>query len=174
MNGYLLLVIILAIVAILSLFFASSITTLKTHKEKMTKAESIIEENLDKKLNIILALNTSIKKVTGKKDYLKDYITNDMINSSFEKDMKLDEAVKLINDLTNDFSELNKDNEFNKNIKSLREVDEVLIAAKNLFNKNAVLSNGLIKNFPYNIVAKIAKFKIRSYYNNKTDDGDNF
>ena len=73
-----------------------------------------------------------------------------------------------------DFTELNTDVEFKKLIKKLRETDELLISAKNLFNQNAVNSNQLIKTFPNNIVAKIAKFKIRSFYNNKTDDNESF
>ena len=44
-----------------------------------------------------------------------------------------------------------------------------------MFNQNAILSNQLIKNFPNNIIAKIAKFKIRSFYtNNKTDGEETF
>ena len=140
----------------------------------MAKAEEIIEDNLIKKQNTINSLNSSIQKVTNKKDYLKDYIsTDDMIISNIEKDLKLDEAVKLINELSNDFDELNKDNEFNKGIKNLREIDETLTSAKNLFNQNALKSNTLLKNIPYNIIGKISKHKTRSYYNtNKTDDGE--
>ena len=143
----------------------------------MDKAESIIDEKLQEKLELILTLNSSIKKVTGKKDYLKDYIAiKDMIITNNEKDMKLEEAVNLINGLITDFDKLSKDAEFNKHIKTLREIDEVLISAKNVFNQNAVISNKLIKNIPYSIVAKIAKYRIRGFYNNskKTDDGEVF
>ena len=80
----------------------------------------------------------------------------------------------LKNNLARDYTKLNNDSEFAKELKNLREIDEVLVSAKNVFNQNALASNKLIKTFPYNIVAKIAKFKIRSFYNNKTDDNDNF
>ena len=89
--------------------------------------------------------------------------------------MKLNDAIKLINELTSDYSDLNSDKEFMKTFKTIKELDEVLVSAKNLFNQNAINSNQLIKSFPYNIVAKIAKYRIRSFYTtNKTDDGDNF
>ncbi len=172
MNLFLIIVLIILVVSVLVLMFFVLKNKLNGYKEKMDKAETIIDEALEKKQKLIISLNTSIKKVTGKKDYLKDYTsTNELIISNIERDLKLDEAVKLINELASDYSELNKDSEFTKNYKSLRENDEVLIAAKNLFNQNAILANGLIKNFPYNIVAKISKQKIRSYYN-KTDDGE--
>ncbi len=173
MNLFLIIIVIVAIIGALLLLYFTSVSKLNQYKERMKKAESIIEENLEKKQSIIININTSIKKVTGKKDYLKEFIAPDnFINSNIEKDLKLDEAVKLINELNSDFNDLNKDNEFNKYMKNLREIDEVLTGAKNMFNQNAVTSNGLLKTFPYNVISKISNYKIRSYYNNKTDDGD--
>lgn len=176
MNIYIILLIIFAILAILALIYYSSYTKLKNYKEKMEKAENIIDINLTKKLELIITINGEVKKVTGKKDYLKDYVSiRDLIITNIEKDLKLDEAVKLINDLVIDFNELNNDSEFKKIIKNLREIDEVLISAKNVFNQNAVLSNQLIKTFPNNLIAKISKFKFRSFYNNnKTEDTETF
>lgn len=176
MNIYLILLIIFACIAVLMLLYFSGYMKLKKYKEKMDKAESIIDENLNKKIDLIININTEVKKVTGKKDYLKEYISlRELIITNIEKDLKLEEAEKLINDLKNDFTELNNDNNFKKLIKSLRDINEVLVSAKNMFNQNAILSNQLIKNFPNNIIAKIAKFKIRSFYtNNKTDGEETF
>lgn len=167
MNIYLIIAIIFMIVAIITLIFFSSYTKLKKYKEKMDKIELIIDENLNKKLDLIISINGDVKKVTGKKDYLKDYVSiRDLIITNIEKDLKLDEALKLINDLMQDFEELNNDENFNKNISELRKIDEVLVSAKNMFNQNAIESNQIIKNFPNNLVAKIIKLKIRSFYNN--------
>ena len=86
----------------------------------MDKAENIIDENLNKKLDIIISLNGEVKKVTGKKEYLKDYVSiRDLIITNIEKDLKLDEAIKLINDLVQDFEELNTTDEFMKKMKLL-------------------------------------------------------
>lgn len=167
MNIYLIIATIFMIVAILALIFFSSYTKLKKYKEKMDKIETIIDENLNKKLDLIISINGDVKKVTGKKDYLKDYVSiRDLIITNIEKDLKLDEALKLISDLMKDFEELNNDENFVKNINELRQIDEVLVSAKNMFNHNAIESNQIIKNFPNNLVAKILKLKIRSFYNN--------
>ncbi|MBQ8901836.1 MAG: LemA family protein [Bacilli bacterium] len=176
MNIYLILLIIFAVIAIVALLYFSGYSKLKKYKEKMDKAENIIDENLNEKLNLIITINGEVKKVTGKKDYLKDYVSvQDLIISNIEKDLKLDEAVKLINDLMVDFTELNTDTEFNELMKKLREIDELLTSAKNMFNQNAVQSNQLIKTFPNNIIAKLSKFRIRSFYNNnKTDEIETF
>ena len=175
MNFYLILAIIIMLIAIIVLIFYGSLTKLKKYKEKMDNAENIIDEELNKKLELIISINGDVKKVTGKKDYLKDYVSiRDLIITNIEKDLKLDEAVKLINDLTRDFDELTKDENFIKNINELKRIDEVLVSAKNVFNINAVESNQAIKNFPNNLVAKIAKIRIRSFYNNKTDSEETF
>jgi len=142
----------------------------------MDKAEQIIETNLEKKLELIILINSEVKNVTGKKEYLKDYISiKDLIITNIEKDLKLDEAVKLINELLYDYTELNNDNDFIKNLNELRRIDEILVSAKNMFNQNAIYSNQLIKTFPNNLVAKISNFRIRSFYtNNKTEDVETF
>ena len=175
MNIYLILAIIITIIAIFSLIFFSSLSKLKKYKEKMDKAENIIDEELNKKLELIISINSDVKKVTGKKDYLKDYVSiSNLIMTNIEKDLKLDEAVKLISDLTRDFDELLKDENFIKNINNLKQIDEVLTSAKNVFNINAVESNQLVKTFPNNLVAKVVKVRIRSFYNNKTDSEETF
>lgn len=176
MNIYLIIIVLFAILSIIALLYFSGYTKLKKYKEKMDKAENLIDANLSKKLELIININGEVKKVTGKKDYLKDYVSiEDLIISNIEKDLKLEEAVKLINDLMLDFNELNNKEEFKILIKNLREIDELLISAKNMFNQNAILSNQLIKAFPNNIIAKVSNFRIRSYYsNNKTDDVETF
>ena len=174
MDLYFILLIILLIITICLLIFFSSYTKLKKYNEKMQKAENVIDEELNKKLDLIIAINSEVKKVTGKKDYLKEYVSiRDLIITNIEKDLKLDEACKLINDLVNDFEELQKDEEFIKNIRKLKEIDEVLISAKNMFNQSAINNNQLIKSFPNNIVAKIAKYRMRSFFNINTFNNQN-
>ena len=63
------------ILAICALIFFGSYSKLKKYKDKMDKAESLIDENLNKKLDLIIRINGNVKKVTGKKDYLKDYVS---------------------------------------------------------------------------------------------------
>lgn len=166
MNIYFIIAVIVLIISVLALIFFSSYNKAKNYKDKMDKSESIIDENLSKKMELIIYLNGTVKKVTGKKDYLKDYIEiNNLIMTNIEKDLKLDEAVKLLEELLKDFEELSKDEDFNKNILEIKKIDEIIAAAKNMFNHSAILSNQLIKVFPNNIMAKLANFKIRSYYN---------
>lgn len=164
-------VILIFLVALITLIYFIGINKFKTYHDKMVKVEDIINENLIKKQDIIISINTNIKKLTDKKDYLKDYLKKDEEKNNIEKDFKLDEASNLINNLAYDFNKLSKDSDFNKKMQTLREINEALVAAKKIYNDNAILNNKLIKQFPYNIIAKIANYHIVTLYNNnKTDD----
>lgn len=175
MNIYFIIGLIVLIIGSLLLFYFISYNKLKEFKDRMDKSESIIEDALNKKLDILIILNNEIKKVTDKKDYLKEYIDiKDMIITNNEKDLKVNEAFELIYKLTNDYEELSNEKNYTKEIDKVREIDETLTGAKNMFNKNALLSNKIIKQFPNNLIAKIAGFKIRSFYSIKKSDDENF
>ncbi len=175
MGYFEVIVIMILIISVLLLIYFIGISKLKDLKMKMDKSESIIIDNLNKKQDIIASINNNIKKLTDKKDYLKDYIKNDDKITNIEKDFKLDEASKLIDDLSRDFIKLSKDKDFDKKMQELREVNEKLVASKIMYNDNAILNNKLIKTFPYNIIAKLTNYNVITLYsnNNKTDD-DNF
>ncbi len=171
MNKYVVLLIIIIVIGIVLIVYFSATSTLKKYRERMDLAENNIESALDKKLDIIIGMNNEIKKVTGKKDYLKDYVDlNKLLITNIEKDIKLTEAERLINELLKDYSDLLNDSKMKKMIVNLREVNESLTSSKNMYNKNAFESNNELKSFPTNVVGKISKYNFKSYYNNKTDD----
>ena len=162
------LVILLLIISILVLIYFIGLNKFKDYNMKMVNAEKIINNSLKKKQDIIIDMNTNIKKLDSKKDYLKDYIElKDKKINNIEKDLKLEEATKLINDLKRDYSKLSKDNDFNKKLQSLREIDEKLVSAKSIYNNNAILNNRLIRIIPYNIIGKISGYTTVTFYNNK-------
>ncbi len=168
------LVILLLIISILVFIYFIGITKFKKYNTKIERAEEIIISNLDKKLDTIIDINTNIKKIDDKKEYLKEYIEikNKKI-TNMEKDLKLDEASKLISNLARDYTKLSKDSDFNKKRQTLRELDELIVSAKNIYNENAILNNKLIKLFPYNIIGKISNYKVVTLYNNdKTEENE--
>jgi len=170
MNFYLIILIAILIITTILLVFFINYTNLKKYNERMQKAEDIISDNLKKKLDLIIKINEKVIKVTNKKDYLKDFVSLKEKNiSNIEKDLKLEEANRIINNLMIDYNKLNKDKDFKKFIKNLRETDELLTSSKNIFNKNALKSNSLIKKIPNNIIAKLVNYRFRSLYNNKTE-----
>lgn len=172
---YILLLTIIAVISVISLVVIISLTKFNKYKEKINISNKIIDENLESKLNSIKSIDKEIKKVIDDKDYLKDYIQieNSSINN-IEMDIKLNEAEIFINKLLIDNSKLNKSTKIKKILVELRMIDEKIVSAKTIYNKNAYLNNYLLKSFPNNIIAKIFNYKIINYYNNKTDEDDSF
>ena len=81
-------------------------------------------------------------------------------------DRKLTEAMNIILEVKNDYSELNN-KEFNDNFKKIEEINETLISCKTYYNKNTSELNKIIRKFPSNIVAKIHRYKIKPFFDGK-------
>lgn len=172
MNTFTFLLILITIIGILAIIYASIYNTLITYKIKIEKAEGIIDEALRSKYDLIAKLNISIKKVVTKKDYLKDYISlKDKKISNYEMDRKLTEAYNIILDLKDDYSILNT-KEFKTDLKEMNRINEELVASKNYYNSNTSLLNETIKKFPSNIVAKIHGYEIRPFFDGKNMQDD--
>lgn len=160
----LLLIIVIGLIAIL---YVITYNSLVEYKIKIEKAESIIDDSLRQKYDIIAKLNVLIKKVVTKKDYLKEYIElKEKRISNYELDRKLTEAVNIIFEVKNDYSELDK-KDFNKELKDIDNIDETLISGKNYYNKYTSDLNKKIQKFPTNIVAKIHRYKIKPFFDGK-------
>lgn len=152
---------------ILAILYVTTYNNLVGYKLKIEKAEGIIDENLRQKYDLIAKLNVAIKKVVTKKDYLKEYIDlKDKRISNYELDRKLTEAMNIILEVKNDYSELDT-KDFNKNLKEIEEINETLASCKTYYNKNTTELNQIIRKFPSNIVAKIHRYKIKPFFDGK-------
>ena len=159
--------VIIIIIGMISLLYVITYNDLVSYKIRIEKAEGIIDEKLREKYDLIAKMNINIKKVVNKKDYLKDYIElKDKRISNYEMDRKLTEAMNIILEVKNDYSELNN-KEFNDNFKKIGEINETLISCKTYYNKNTSELNKIIRKFPSNIVAKIHRYKIKPFFDGK-------
>lgn len=106
------------------------------------------------------------------KNYFKDYERlKDLNISNFDMDRKLNEGFTLILKMQSDLK-LEDNEELNKEIESIKRIDEKLCAAKNYYNKNTSLENAIIRRFPTNVIAKIHKFKIKLFFDGKDMDDE--
>ena len=125
------LVIILLIIAIISivvLITFISLNKLKKYNERILIAEKNIDSNLEVKLNSIITINNELKKGNDEKDYLKEYIQiKDSLITNIEKDIKLDEAEKLINKLLIDNTKLSSSTKIKKQLVELRKTNEKIL-----------------------------------------------
>ncbi len=159
--------IIIIIIGMIGLLYVITYNDMVSYKIRIEKAEGIIDEKLREKYDLIATMNIAIKKVVTKKDYLKDYIDlKDKRISNYEMDRKLIEAMNIILEVKNDYEQLdNKD--FNKQLKKIEEINEILTSCKNYYNKNTTELNKIIRKFPSNIVAKIHRYKIKPFFDGK-------
>lgn len=136
---------------------------------KINEAESIIDNELRNKYDLIIRSSSIINKLLKKEiSYFKELekLKNDNI-SNFEMDRKITEGETLIHKVKNDYKSLEDNEEYNTIINDLKNSDEILDAAKSFFNKYTTEINLIIKKFPTNLIAKIHRIKVRNYFDGK-------
>ena len=168
----LILLIILIIIAVLGYIIIEYIFKYNKLQEmniKINEAESIIDNELRNKYDLIIRSSKTINKLLKKEvTYFKELeeLKNNNI-SNFDMDRKITEGENLVFQVKNDYKSLNDNEEYNEIINSLKESDEILEAAKSFYNKYTTEINLIIKKFPTNLIAKIHKVKIRNYFDGK-------
>ncbi len=166
-------------VSILAIIYINSYNDLQYLKTKIDSAESVIDEALRNKYDLIVKANSIIKKeLKSKKEYLKDLKTlkNEKI-SNFDFDRRLVECQNILNDLIADHDKLQENKELTNLLYEIKSTDERLFSGKDYYNRNTTESNQLIRKFPSNIVAKLLHYKVRPYFDGKDmqdDDLDDF
>ncbi len=166
------LIIVLVIIIILGILIMGYIfnyNKIQFLNIKINEAEQIIDEKLRNKYDLVLRSENTINKLIKKEvTYFKELknLENKDI-SNFDLDRKLDEGENLINQIKNDYSSLDKNEEFIEIIDNLSDTDEALDAAKAFYNKNTTEINLLLKKFPTNIIGILHRIKIRNYFDGK-------
>lgn len=164
--------IIVIIICLIGIYYAVSFNTLNDLKTKIHEAESIIDESLRNKYDILMRVSNHLKKHMDNKNYFKEYEKlKDTNMTNFDMDRKLNEGYTLILKMIDDLK-LNNDEEINSEIETIKRIDEKLTAAKNYYNKNTSEENAIVRKFPTNIIAKIHGFKIKLFFDGKDMDDE--
>ena len=166
------------IYAILILLIISGIGTityiiyynaLQDCKVKIDESESMIDEALRSKYDILLKLESLIKtNIKETKINFKDL--NDLKKesiSNFQLERKLVDTVLLINKIQDDFPELEEIKDYRELLNDIR-----VMAAKKYYNKYTSKSNELVRKFPSNLIAKFHNITVRNFFDNKDMNDD--
>ncbi len=147
---------------------------LQTANSKIEQAESIIDEMLRKKYDLLCQINIIYKKnVKNSKDYLKVLESlKDKKIGNFDLDRKLAEIFNIVIEIKNDHQSLEEDKEYKKAIMEIKAADEKLLAAKVYYNKYTNLQNELVRTFPSNIIGKLHGYKVRLFFDGKDMSDD--
>lgn len=170
MNIIMIIILIaIILIGILIISYIYNFNNLQEKNIKINESESIIDNELRNKYDLIMKSSTTINKLLKKEvTYFKDLekLKKDNI-SNFDLDRKIVEGENLIHQVKNDYKSLEDNEEYISIINDLKNSDEILEAAKAFYNKYTTEINLLIKKFPTNIIAKFHKIKLRNYFDGK-------
>ena len=170
MNIIMIIILIaIILIGILIISYIYNFNNLQEKNIKINESESIIDNELRNKYDLIMKSSTTINKLLKKEvTYFKDLekLKKDNI-SNFDLDRKIVEGENLIHQVKNDYKSLEDNEEYISIINDLKDSDEILEAAKAFYNKYTTEINLLIKKFPTNIIAKFHKIKLKNYFDGK-------
>lgn len=166
LYAVLIILVLICLLAIIYIFYYNRIQDIKL---KIDEAESIIDENLRIKYDLIVDIKNIINdKIKNNKITFKDLevLKNEKI-SNFTLDRRLNEYMDLIDKVKNDYSSIDKNDDINQKLEELYLIDEKITSAKTYYNKYITESNTLVRRFPSNVVAKFHNVEIKNFFDNK-------
>ena len=147
---------------------------------RINEVESMIDNNLRNKYDNI---NKCISIIKGNKDLeneIDQNIFDEIIRlrtkkiSNFDLDRKLIEAENILINLKEKHKQIKENKDLISLDKKTEEINETLIVNKEYYNKNIAEYNKLIKLFPTNIIAKIAKYEEKLFFDKKDMSDDDY
>lgn len=169
MNLFTYILLIIIAVCIILIWYISIYNNYQNYIIRMNEAESFIDNTLRKRFDLLNKSIDIIKNVTNtKKDVLN--IIKDLKSvklSNFDLDRKLYEAINEFNGLKEANEELKNNESFLKVDLGLIESEAEIVAARKYYNDIVTDYNKLVRSFPSNIVAKISRYKTKTYFDGK-------
>lgn len=166
------LIIIIAI-CLLLIWYVSVYNNYQNYIIRINEAEAFIDTTLRKRFDLlnksieIIKANTKEKEVLSIIDELKT-----MKISNFELDRKLYDAINEFNKYKENYDELRNTESFLKIELGLFESESEIVAARKYYNDIITDYNKLVKKFPSNMVAKVSRYKTRTYFDGKDMEDD--
>lgn len=166
LYSFLFIVIIFGAIGILYIY---QYNKLQHSKTKIDHAESLIDEALRTKYDILVQADQYIKKeLKSTKSFFKDLDKlKEKSISNFDLDRKIKEFVSILQQVNLDHPKLTEEKTFKQFFVFLNKADEKLQAAKSYYNKYTSEMNDLIRTFPSNIVARMHKMEIKTFFDGK-------
>lgn len=166
LYAFLFIIIIFGSIGILYIY---QYNKLQHSKTKINQAECLIDEALRSRYDLLVRVDKYIQtELNNDKTFFKnlDKLKNENI-SNFDLDRRITEYYNLWMQIKNDYPDLNNKKAFKELINEDKRIDEKLQAAKSYYNKYTSELNDLIRTFPSNIVARMHKIEIKTFFDGK-------
>ena len=168
------LLVIIILGSTLGLVYVTCFNKLRENDLRIKEAESIIDDSLRNKFDLMMRLDLFLQKYFKKdKPYFKEL--NEMKDqefSSFTFDRKIEEAMLISLKIVNDEDDILKEKDYIDITNEIKKTDEKLSAAKSFYNKYTTKYNGLVNSFPARIVAKVIHAEEKRYFDGKDLNDD--
>ena len=163
------LIVLIAIIIIMLKYFNEKIDNINY---KLSNSENEYYEKIKNKYNIIIKL----MKLIQDKYKVESKIFED-VKKLDENELQSLKSDKLLNKCYTELIEIKEDHQKKRELKCFREtIDEYednethIISLRTYYNKYVLEYNNLIKKFPYNIISKTKKLKLKTILEGKELD----
>ncbi len=160
---------------LLAIFFLIKSENVLSLVYKFGLCENDIDDKLKEKEDLILRAINIINRQIKLDIKIFDEVKNLKINklNNYDKDILLSDTFKEIEKIYSDNQNLSEVKSFDGLIKDIEKLEIELIGLRTLYNRWASEFNNLYNRFPYNIICKFKKLKIKNLYNGKELRVDN-
>jgi LemA protein len=167
MNGITFIILLALVLIILGLIYIICYNALQNYFGKVNEVESKIDSSLRERYDLLCKAADFIKENINEEvmEELSDLQNKDL--SSFDFERKLASITREFYDLKFIHRKLIKLDDFTNMDFSLRENEAEVDGYTAYYNDNVAKFNNLIRMFPSNIVAKLARFKEKTFYDGK-------
>jgi len=173
MNVFIYSLLVGILICLLLIWYINIYNRYQNYIIRINEAEANIDSTLRKRFDL---LNKSIGIITANTD--KENVLDVIVKlrskklTNFELDRKLYEAINEFHKYREDFPDLKMNEGFMKIELSLNETEAEIVASRKYYNDIITDYNKLIRTFPSNVVGKLSKYKLRTYFDGKNMEDD--
>lgn len=168
------LIILIAVVIIIALFYGSVYNNLVTANEKINQEQAEIDNQLKRRADLIPNLVSSVKGLTTQEQALVDSVTAaraKMTSGNMDDRLAANDALtSSINVLVENYPTLKSDTAFTGLMDELAGTENRISVARKNYNDKVGSFNTLTKRFPTNIIASMSGFSAKPYLETSAED----
>ena len=155
-------------ICLLLIWYINTYNRYQNYIIRINEAEANIDSTLRKRFDLLNKSIGVIKSNTEKEGVL-DMITNLRSKklTNFELDRKLYEAINEFSKYKEDYPDLKTNEGYMKIDLGLSETEAEIVASRKYYNDIITDYNKMVRTFPSNVVAKVSKYKVRTYFDGK-------
>lgn len=174
MNVFFVTIVFLILVCLILVWYVATYNKYQSLIIRINEVEANIDTVLRKRFDL---LNKSINIIKANTDIETEVLglivkLRSRKLSNFDLDRQLYEAINEFNYYKENYPELKDSDSFVKIDVNLNETEQEITALRKYYNDTITDYNNLVRKLPTNIIAKISKYKEKTYFDGKNMNDD--